>query len=378
MLDYETLKLVWWGLIATLLLGFALTDGFDMGVGMLLPFVGRNDEERRVAINTVGPTWEGNQVWLVLSGGAIFAAWPLVYAAGFSVLYVALILTLFALFLRPVGFDYRGKLADPRWRSVWDWALFTGGFVPSLVFGIAIGNLFVGLPFRFDDSMRVTYGGGFLDLFNPFGVYCGLVSVAMLALHGASYLMLRTEGEVWRRARRFAMVLGVLNALLFGLGGWWLGRMDGLQILAQGDIGTALSPLGKTVGHAPGAWLANYGRWAGLAAVPAAGIAAALLSVAAAWRGWRWPVFLASCVNCCAIILTAGLSLFPFVLPSSIDPASSLTAWDAVSSHKTLQVMLLLTVVLLPIVIGYTSWVYRVLRGPVTVEKIRRETHTAY
>ncbi|HEY9100594.1 cytochrome d ubiquinol oxidase subunit II [Chitinimonas sp.] len=378
MLDYATLKLIWWGLVAVLLIGFALMDGFDMGVAMLLPFVGRTDEERRVAINVVGPTWEGNQVWLVLGAGAVFAAWPLVYAAGFSVFYLALVLTLAALFLRPVGFDYRSKLPNPRWRGFWDWGLFVGGLVPALVFGVAIGNLFMGVPFRFDDSMRVSYGGGLWQQLNPFALYCGLVSALMLALHGAALLVLRTEDAVWQRARRFAMGLGVVLAALFALGGVWLSRMDGLVLAQVADVNTALSPFQKTVTYAPGGWLANYGHWSWLWLAPTLGVTAALLTSFSAWRGWRWPSFLASAATIVGILLTAGLSLFPFVLPSSLDPQSSLTAWDAVSSHKTLGVMLAVVAVFLPIVVSYTAWVYRVMRGPVTVEQIRRDTHTAY
>ena len=166
-LDYESLKVIWWLFVGVLLVGFALTDGFDMGVGTLLPFVGRSDDERRVVINTIGPTWEGNQVWFITAGGAVFAAWPLVYAAAFSGFYVALILTLFALFLRPVGFDYRSKVSDPRWRSIWDWCLFVGGTVPAIVFGVAFGNLLQGVPFQYDDTMRVAYTGGFFGLLVP-------------------------------------------------------------------------------------------------------------------------------------------------------------------------------------------------------------------
>ncbi|MFM0298466.1 MULTISPECIES: cytochrome d ubiquinol oxidase subunit II, partial [Paraburkholderia] len=154
-MDYASLKLIWWVLIGVLLIGFALTDGFDMGAAILLPFIGRTDAERRIVVNTVGATWEGNQVWLITAGGAMFAAWPLVYAASFSGFYFAMLLVLFSLFFRPVGFDYRSKREDPRWRSAWDWALFVGGFVPALVFGVAFGNLLQGVPFSFDTDLRV-------------------------------------------------------------------------------------------------------------------------------------------------------------------------------------------------------------------------------
>ena len=378
MLDYETLKLIWWVLVVTLLVGFALMDGFDLGVGILLPFVGRNDDERRVAINVIGPTWEGNQVWLVLGGGAVFAAWPLVYAAGFSVFYLALILTLSALFLRPVGFDYRSKVPDPRWRSFWDWGLFVGGLVPSIVFGVAIGNLFTGVDFVFDTSMHISYGGGLLHQLNPFGLYCGIVSAVMLALHGGALLVLRTEGNVFLRSRRFVIALGLLLALLFALGGFWLKGMKGYAIVTGGDTALALTPFDKTVSVSIGQWLNNYARWQWLWLLPCAGIAGALFSSASAWLRWRWPTFLASGISVTAIISTAAISLFPFILPSSMDPNSSLTLWDAVSSHKTLWVMLLVVLIFLPIVLAYTGWVYRVLRGRVTEDKIRNESHTAY
>ena len=192
-LDYETLRLIWWVLLGVLLIGFAIMDGFDLGVAALLPFVGRSDTERRVLINTIGPVWEGNQVWFILGGGAIFAAWPPLYAVSFSGFYLAMFLVLAALILRPVGFKFRGKLADPRWRAVWDTALFIGGVVPALVFGVAVGNVLQGVPFFFDDSLRATYTGGLLGLFNPFALLCGVVSLAMLVMQGGAFLALKTE-----------------------------------------------------------------------------------------------------------------------------------------------------------------------------------------
>ncbi len=153
--DYETLKIIWWAFMGILLLGFTVTGGFDMGVGALLPFLGRNDEKRRVVINAVGPTWEGNQTWLITAAGASFAAWPLVYATAFSGFYTVIVLTLFALFLRPVGFDYRSKVEDPRWRMAWDWGLAVGGAVPAFIFGVTFGNLLQGAPFHFDEVLRI-------------------------------------------------------------------------------------------------------------------------------------------------------------------------------------------------------------------------------
>ncbi len=375
MLDYETLKLVWWGLMAVLLIGFAVTGGFDIGVATLLPFVGRNDDERRIVINSVGPTWEGNQTWLITFGGALFAAWPLVYAAAFSVLYVALMLTLFALFLRPVGFDYRSKLPGARWRNNWDWALFVGSSVPALIFGVAIGNLFVGLPFAFDSSMHVRYAGSFFDLLNPFGLFCGLVAVSMLTLHGATFLASKTDGPVRARAVRAARGFGVLTATLFALGGLWVLRLPGWQLEQIGSLDAALDPLAKQVSILAGGWLANFRAHPLLWLLPVAGIAGALK---AALLAKRWPrlAVLASGTTCAAIILTAAAALFPFVLPSQLDPASSLTLWDAVSSHKTLGIMLGVALVFVPLIGLYTAWVYRVMRGPVTAERLKTDTHS--
>lgn len=202
MFDYESLKLVWWVLIGVLLMGFALTDGFDLGAAVLMPFVGRSDEERRVVINTIAPHWDGNQVWFIIAGGALFAAWPLVYATAFSGFYWAMLLVLFALFVRPIGFDYRSKLSNKRWRSSWDWALCLGAVVPSLVFGVAFGNLFAGLPFQFDADLRLAFQGDFWELLSPFSLLCGVVSLSMLCLHGATWLMMRTEQAMAQRARR--------------------------------------------------------------------------------------------------------------------------------------------------------------------------------
>ena len=378
MMDYATLKIIWWGIVVALMLGFIASGGFDLGVGILLRHVGRTDDERRVAINAIGATWEGNQVWLVTLGGALFAAWPLVYAAAFSVLYVALMLSLFALFLRPVGFDYRGKVADPRWRQAWDWGLFFGGFIPSLIFGVAIGNLFLGLPFQFDDSLRAHYQGGFFDLLRPFPLLCGALSVSMLALHGATYLQLRTTGLVRERARRFAMILGGLTVALFLIGGVWIYTLPGLRILSQGAVGAVLNPLDKLVVTAPGGWLENLRHIAWLWLVPAVGVCMGVMASVAAWRRWAGVAFVASALTGAAIVVTAGSALFPFVLPSSLDYASSLTVWDGVSSQRSLTIMLGVVLVFLPLVLFYTAWVYRVMRGAVSVERIQSETHTAY
>lgn len=378
-LDYETLKLIWWLFIGVLLIGFAVTDGFDMGVTAWLPFLGRNDDERRVIINTIGAVWEGNQVWFVTAGGAIFAAWPFVYAAAFSGLYVALLLVLFAMFFRPVGFDYRNKLTDPRWRRFWDWGLFAGGAVPALVFGVAFGNLLQGLPFHLDITMRAYYTGSFWALLNPFALLTGVVSLSMLMMHGAIYLELRTDGAVQARARKAALAAGGVCAAAFALAGLWLAfGIDGYRIVAMPDANSAFNPLEKTVEVAAGAWLGNYRTWPWMLAAPVAGFGGIALALWTGRSGRQGLAFFFSALALGGIILTAGFSMFPFIMPSSTNPDSSLTLWDATSSHKTLGIMFIVTAVLLPLILLYTSWVYRVMRGKITLQTIKDNTHTAY
>lgn len=378
-LDYETLKVIWWLFVGVLLIGFAVTDGFDMGIGALLPFVGRNDEERRVIINSIGPTWEGNQVWFITAGGATFAAWPLVYATAFSGFYTALILTLFALFFRPVGFDFRSKVDDPRWRSAWDWGLFIGGAVPALVFGVAFGNLLLGVPFHFDPTMQAYYTGSFIALLNPFGLLAGLLSVAMLTMHGAAFLSLKSEGAIQARARTALRIFAIVTIALFAIGGIWVATgIDGYRIVSMPPADTAFMPLAKVVERSPGAWLANYTAHPWMVLAPVLGLGGAAAAILLSAGGRAGTAFVASALSVTGIILTAGFSMFPFVMASSSNPASSLTAWDAVSSHRTLQIMFWVVVLFLPIVIAYTAWVYRVMRGKVTVQQVRGNPRGLY
>ena len=193
--EYEIFRVIWWAILGVLLIGIAVMDGFDLGAAMLMPFIGKTDNERRVVINTVGPVWEGNQVWLILGGGAIFAAWPMLYAVSFSGFYFAILLLLLSLILRPVGFKYRSKLTNPSWRGFWDWALFVGGLVPALVYGVAFGNVLQGVPFTFDDTLRMTYGGSLLALFNPFALLCGIISVTMLVMQRCRLHRLQNRSE---------------------------------------------------------------------------------------------------------------------------------------------------------------------------------------
>ncbi|MBN8905477.1 MAG: cytochrome d ubiquinol oxidase subunit II, partial [Rhodospirillales bacterium] len=279
MSEYEVLRLIWWAVLGVLLIGIAVMDGFDLGTAMLLPWAGRTDVERRVVINTVGPVWEGNQVWLILGGGAIFAAWPPLYAVAFSGFYLAMLLLLLALILRPVGFKFRSKLSDRRWRAVWDAALCAGGLIPALVFGVAFGNVVQGVPFRFDDTLRVTYEGSFFGLFNPFALLAGVVSVAMLLLHGAAWLACKTEGSIAARARQAGTVAGLVLVVTFLAAGAWVTQLPAHRLLGAAVTDGPSNPLMKQVTIVPGGLLANYAAAPVTLVAPALAVVAALLSV---------------------------------------------------------------------------------------------------
>jgi len=370
-LDYTTLRVIWWLLLGILLIGWAVMDGFDLGVGTLLPFVAKTDDERRRVINTVGPVWEGNQVWLVLGGGAIFAAWPPLYAVSFSGFYLAIFAMLFGLILRPVAFKYRSKMPGKRWRATWDWALFVGGLVPALIASVAVGNVLLGVPYHFDDSMRIFYTGSFFGLLTPFALLAGLVGVTMMVAHGAAMLVLKTDGAVADRAVRYGSIAALLCFVLFALGGAWVAfGLPGYQITSQVVTDGPTNPLLKTVevGTAAGGWLRNYSSMPLTLVFPVLGLAGALASFALLRARRGMAAFLASGASIAGIILTVGFAIFPFLLPSSSQPGVSLTVWDSSSSQLTLFIMLVATVIFLPIVLAYTGWVYRVMKGKTTAE----------
>jgi len=377
--EYEVFRVIWWALLGVLLIGLAVMDGFDLGAAMLMPFIGKSDTERRVVINTVGPVWEGNQVWLILGGGAIFAAWPMLYAVSFSGFYFAILLLLLSLILRPVGFKYRSKLQEKKWRNFWDGALFIGGLVPALVYGVAFGNVLRGVPFSFDDTLRMTYTGSLLGLFNPFALLCGIISVTMLVMHGGAYVACKTEGAIRRRAQTAATFAGILVIVLFAAAGFWATRLNGYVLQSFAGTDGPSNMLLKTVSLAPGGLMTNYHTAPLILAVPAVAFLGAIATILLT-RAAKWPgiTFIASAFSVAGIIGTAGVSLFPFMLPSSSTPNDSLIVWDTSSSLLTLQIMLVATIIFLPIILLYTSWIYYMLRGPVTTATITRDDHTAY
>ena len=379
MFDYETIRLIWWIFIGVVAIAFALTEGFDFGVGTLLPFVGKTDIERRVIINTVGATWEGNQVWLVLLGGAIFAIWPAVYATLFSGLYVAMMLVLFSLFLRPAGFDYRSKIENPDWRNAWDWALFLGGTLPPLLLGVLVGNLLVGLPFHFDQDLRPIYDGSFWGLLNPFALLCGVIGVLLTTFHGALFLKWRTRGEIRERSR---MAVDRLGPLLMGAvivaSLWLMIGIDRPEVTAMPGADAPSNPLLKTVSAQGAGWVAHFLAKPWMFLAPAIAVCGFLMAWLLGRGSSDRDAFLASSLGIIGALLTVGFALFPFLLISTTDPKSSLTVWDASSSRLTLLIAFWITVVFLPIVLLYTRWVYKIIWGSITEKTILQDSHTLY
>ena len=378
MLDYEILRFIWWVLIGVLLIGFAVTDGFDMGVLTLLPFAGKKDIEKRIMINSIAPHWDGNQVWLLTAGGAMFAAWPTVYAASFSGFYIAMILVLAALFFRPVGLEYRAKIDNPTWRKAWDWGLFAGGAVPSLVFGVAFGNLLQGVPFEFNDFMSVKYTGSFWGLLNPFALLCGVLSLSMLTTQGSAWLQMKTTSELRDRARTITQVGAIVTLATFVLAGIWLVFKDGYIVTSMIDRNGPSSPLGKQVALEAGAWFNNYKEMPILWVFPLLAVGSALLNVAASKANRKGFSLLFSSLTMAGIIFTAGIAMFPFIMPSISHPEMSLLMWDSTSSKLTLTLMLFLAVIFVVLILAYTVWSYSKMFGRLDSEFIEENKNTLY
>ena len=371
LISYDVLRVIWWLLLGILLTGFAVMDGFDLGAAALLRATAKTDLERRTVINSIGPVWEGNQVWLILGGGAIFAAWPQLYAVSFSGFYLAMFAILVALILRPVAFKFRSKREEPGWRNAWDWVLCISGIVPALIFGVAMGNVLLGVPFRLGDDLRIYYEGTFFGLLTPFALLCGLVSVAMLVMHGAAWLVFKTEADVQARSARYGALAAVATTVLFAVAGVWLATgINGYEITSAVSTTGPSNPLFKTAAVVPGAWMANFKAQPLLWLLPGLGLLLPLVTAAGLRGRKEWLALLSSGFSIACIILTVGAAMFPMILPSSLDPRFSLTVWDSSSSHVTLFIMLVCALIFMPIILAYTSWVYRILRGKVNVAAI--------
>lgn len=337
-MDLQAIWFLLWGLLWAL---FFITDGFDLGIGALYPFLAKNETDKRVMINAMGPLWDGNQVWLVTAGGVTFAAFPKVYAVMFSTLYSALMLLLFALIIRGVSFELRGKLDDPRWRKLWDVCIFVGSAAPALLIGVAFANIFKGIPFDADG----VYHGSLLTLLNPYGLLGGILFVMLFLVHGALWLAIKSDGELHDRAAAAA------NRL-------W-------PVL----VGVAVIFLAAS-------WFAT-GLYANYLALPAL-FAVILLTVAALFavklfltKKAFFKAWLASAVTIIGATFFGVLGLFPNMFPSSLDPAFSLTIRNASSSPMTLKIMLAVVLLFLPVVLAYQFWAYRIFYEKVTPEGLQ-------
>jgi cytochrome d ubiquinol oxidase subunit II len=378
MFDYEVLRFIWWVLVGVLLIGFTVTDGFDMGVGALIPVIGKSDSERRVMINSIAPHWDGNQVWLITAGGALFAAWPLVYAVSFSGFYFAMIITLAALWLRPIGLDYRSKIEDPKWRNMWDIAISISGFVPPIIFGVAFGNLLQGVPFTLNEFVMARYEGSFFGLLNPFALLCGVISLLMFLQQGTTWLQMKTTDDVYSRSRAISQLCAVLLVVLFVGAGFWVSSLDGYVVKSVIDTMADSNPLNKEVAREAGAWMANFNKYPLLWLAPALAVIMPLVTIFATRQENGGLAFLSASLTSAGVILTAGFTMFPFVMPSSLEPAHSLTMWDSTSSELTLQIMTIVAAIFVPIILAYTIWAYTKMFGRLDAKFIEENKNSLY
>jgi len=339
-MDWQTLALIWFLIEGVLLIGYAILDGFDLGVGILHPFVPSNDRERRIAMNSIGPLWDGNEVWLVTFGGALFAAFPEAYATVFSGFYTAFMLLLFALIFRAVSMEFRSKVEGEGWRRFWDLSFFGGSAAASLLFGVAVGNAMLGLPL----DAAGNFTGTILDQLNPYTLLVGFMTVALFAMHGGLFLYLKTEGDFQERLRD------------------WMWRSWGIFLVAF-----MLTTI-YTLALVPRA-TENFERW------PIGGlvVVAAVLAVANIPRALHWgrpgEAFISSCAVIATLVMLFGFTLFPNLVTASNDPANSVTIFSAASSPKTLTIMLVIALVGMPFVLAYTAIIYWAFRGKVKLDE---------
>ncbi|HUX81324.1 MAG TPA: cytochrome d ubiquinol oxidase subunit II [Halothiobacillus sp.] len=372
---YLFLKVLWWLLLGVLLLGLAVMVGMDMGVGALLRVIGKTDLERRSMLNAIGPHWDGNQVWFILGGGAIFAAFPLIYATAFSGLYVVMLLLLWSMIMRPLAFEYRSKIPSTTWRNVADWVFLLSGALPMIIYGAAMGNMLQGVPFHFDWDLRSYYTGSFISLFNPFAILAGILSLSLAIYMGASMMMIKTEGAVAKRARTAGTLAVVVAAILFTVGGVWVSVMPGFVLTHSVAPGLAQTPLTQTVVRVAGSLLAHYMAHPVLWLVPLTGLlgmigGGVLLHAHRPAIAWWFGI-----LAWAGVLGATAISLFPFLMPSSTNPNQSLTLWNSVSSQGTLLWMTGFSVVFVPLILWYTSWAFYVMRGKVDTKKIEDNPH---
>ncbi|WP_259425746.1 cytochrome d ubiquinol oxidase subunit II [Coxiella burnetii] len=351
-MNYTFLKVVWWMIIGSILVVYASTAGFDSGVTMIMPFL-RNETQRRILLNTSAPVWDGNLTWILFAGGGLFVVWPVVYSTAFSGLYLILIFIMWSLFLRPPGYDYRGKLPSPIWRRSWDVALFISSIVPVFFFGLAFDNCLLGFPFHFDSLFRDYYTGSWFELFNGFGILSGTASVLMVLMHGSAYIQRRTEGDLRELGRRIHYIATVLLTIAFSVAGLLvLYRIKGYTLISYPKDAT-IYPLNNVVIRSVGAWLNSYNHQPWKYFGPIFAYLGIILTLLSNFFRWYTFCFWSSALAIMGLIGTIGFTLFPFIMPSSTAPDQSLTVWNATSSQYGLNVMLYVGVILFIVILGY-------------------------
>lgn len=344
-MDISVFQVIWFVLWGVLWAVYFMLDGFVLGTGFLSGILAKNDTEKRVLINTLGPVWDGNEVWLITAGGATFAAFPTTYALMFSNLYSALLLLLFSLIVRGVSFEFRGKLESATWKKSWDLAIVVSSFLPALLFGVAFGNIFKGIPMKNDfAAINFSYDGSLIGLLNPYGLVTGVLFVLLFAVHGSLYAAIKTTGDLSKRAGDLANKL-------------WLP----LLVIAVAFLGYTY-PATKLYD--------NFLKVPVLLIVPVIAVVSLLLVKVFAASGAFHKAFLFSCLTIVFVVFTGVTGLFPNLIPSSIDPASNLTIFNSSSSLLTLKIMTVVAAIFVPIVICYKIWVYRIFRARVSNEDV--------
>lgn len=377
-----TYQVIAYCLVGLTMVLFGFTAGFDLGIGTLLPFIGKNNDERRIVINSIGPTWDGNQVWLVILGGVLFILWPYAYALVFSALYWAMILFLWALFLRPVAFEWRSKIDKTQWRTLFDVFLFLGSGIPAIAIGLVLGNLMIGLPFHYEtDSLRVIYTGSFWQLINPFALLVAFTSLCLLLMHGSTYLRVRTLDVINARCRKATMLFGLLFIISFSATGIWIA--SGLKGYVLIEPATLTNIIANKVSIQPSALLQNYHAYPWMKTAPIVTfIAAGIAIIGSFFRRMGVLSFWGSGFAVIGAITTFGFSMFPFITPSSTMPNHSLTAWNASATHYALHTIFVAIVIFFPTIGLYTIWAFRKIWGPskgkITLDKLRSEDHSLY
>ncbi|QJC29948.1 cytochrome d ubiquinol oxidase subunit II [Enterobacteriaceae endosymbiont of Plateumaris sericea] len=380
MLDYDILRIIWWFLIGILVIGFLITDGLDMGVGILLFIIGKNNIERRIMINSIAPHWDGNQVWLITVGGALFAAWPIVYATLFSNFYIPMIIMLLSLFLRPVGFEYRSKIKDNKWQKICDILISIGSIIPPIIIGLAMGNLLKGIPFYIDKYFRIHSELNFLNLFNKFSIMISITSFIMFINQASTYLQFRINDKyISYRTNIITQISSIMLIIFFILSFInTIFYIKGYKVntLIENNFNNIINK--KEILYSYGFWFSNFQKHYYLLIIPLLCLILPIFTIIFSRYKKKLMTFICSSLTIIFIVCTIGITMFPLIIPSNIMPSHSLTMWNATSSKLTLSIMLYAAIIFIPIILSYTFWCYKKMFFSLTREEIKNNTNNYY